>query len=114
MTARTDMQQSADQRPRHPSQRILPFLGSPAVGGRRVGGGVMGAPQVVDSPPSQATGRERILPDMRYLGGPPMKLMGSGNRGCEMRSKWCVDTRWAAEVSESALDVVNRLASLIG
>ncbi len=27
------------------------------MGGRRVGGGVMGAPQVVDSPPSQANGQ---------------------------------------------------------
>ncbi len=26
----------------------------------------MGAPQIVDGPPSQTTGRERILPDMRW------------------------------------------------
>ena len=42
-------------------ERRLPVPGRPAVGGRRVGGGVMGAPQVGDGPRSQATGRERIL-----------------------------------------------------
>ncbi len=41
--------------------------GPRGVGRRRAGGGVMGAPQIVDGPPSQTTGRERILPVMRYL-----------------------------------------------
>ncbi len=34
-----------------------------------VGGVFMGAPQIVDGLPSQTTGRERILPVMRYLHG---------------------------------------------
>ena len=46
----------------------LPVLGRREVGGRRAGGVVMGAPQIGDGPPPQTTGRERILPDMRYLG----------------------------------------------
>ncbi len=45
----------------------MPVLGRREVGGRRAGGVVMGAPQVVDTLPSQTTGRERILPVMRYL-----------------------------------------------
>ncbi len=48
---------------KHP---IMPVPGRLEVGGRRVGGVVMGAPQIVDGPPSQTTDRERILPDMRY------------------------------------------------
>jgi len=43
----------------------MPVPGRPEVGGRRVGGVAMGAPQIVDGPPFQTTDRERILPDMR-------------------------------------------------
>jgi len=45
----------------------MPVLGRREVGGRRAGGVVMGAPQIGDGPPPQTTGRERILPVMRYL-----------------------------------------------
>jgi hypothetical protein len=52
---------------RYRSASRMPVLGCPEVGGRRVGCVGMGAPQVVDGPPSQTTGGERILPVMRYL-----------------------------------------------
>ncbi len=45
----------------------MPVLGRREVGGRRAGGVVMVAPQIGDGPPPQTTGRERILPVMRYL-----------------------------------------------
>ena len=39
----------------------MPVPGRPEVGGRRVGGVAMGAPQIVDGSPFQTTDRERIL-----------------------------------------------------
>jgi len=45
----------------------MPVLGCPEVSWRRAGGVVMGAPQILSTSPCSDTGRERILPVMRYL-----------------------------------------------
>ncbi len=70
---------SCDPRSLKSGPPILPVPGRREVGRRRAGGGVMSAPQIVDGPPSQTTGRERILPvigrSTNTSEGGPLRIM---------------------------------------